>query len=54
MRRRFRALRIPKLKGGGGPTNVKAPLAVFEILWNFLRIVSFIITKRMKGIICFV
>ena len=29
---------------------MKAPVAVFKILWNFFLIVSFIITKIMKEI----
>ena len=40
--------RDPNNEGDGGPTNVKARVAVFKTLWKFLRIISVIITKLMK------
>ena len=40
--------RDPNIEGDGGPTNVKARVAVFKTLWKFLRIISLIITKLMK------
>ena len=40
--------RDPNNEGDGGARNVKAPVAVFTILWKFLKIISFIITEIMK------
>ena len=40
--------RDPNIEGDGGPTNVKARVAVFKTPLKYLRIISVIITKLMK------